>query len=216
MEFFRKNLLNNFIARNLKKPFMRDWEIELMKHLLSLKNPKKIFECGAGYGTLYFSGLLSSSVDWTSIEHDSSWFNIISFYNTKKNVKINLVPANNRKWSDSHGEGSYEDLIDYIEYPGKKKIFDMIIIDGRNRISCMKKVSEILRDKGVVVLQDANRARYHSYFERLGHYVFFRTSDENAGGLLIASKDKKFIDKLMAKNDLIESLKSSEMSIIQK
>ena len=177
---------------------MRDWEIDLIKSLLLARKPAKVLEWGSGYGTLYFSGLLGPDVHWTAIEHDKSWHNIISYHNVRKNVSIELVEANNENWSDPAGDGSYEDLIDYISFPKAKKTYDFIIIDGRGRLACLKKAKSLIKENGIIVLHDANREHYHEAFKDFSNYILFTSQDYDSGGVWIGGSNKLNLDK---KND---------------
>ena len=53
-------------------------------------------------------------------------------------MNIKYIPPNNYPWSDNNNDGSYEDLIDYIEFPDNHTPYDFILIDGRARLECIK------------------------------------------------------------------------------
>lgn len=102
-----------------------------------------IFEFGSGNSTLYYSKHVAS-VD--SVENDLFWFNKIK----------NEMPANANLF--------YQELVnggDYSKYSlqtGKK--YDMIVVDGRDRVNCCKESVNALKPTGVIILDDSERAEY--------------------------------------------------------
>lgn len=103
----------------------------------------KIFEYGSGFSTLWWSRRVASVV---SCEHDIEWYNKMR----------NLMPVNVR----------YDHIP--LEYGGEysKKIseytaeFDIIIIDGRDRVNCVKNCIFALKNDGIIILDNAERKEY--------------------------------------------------------
>ena len=115
----------------------------------------------------------------------------IKSLNKDYRVKIYLIQPNKYPWSDEYGDGDYSDLRDYVEYPTKLGEFDFILIDGRARKYCLMKAYELLSDKGIVVLHDANRTYYHEPFRLFNHSLLFTDYREGWGGVWIGSKKLK-------------------------
>ena len=103
-------------------------------------------------------------------------------------IKIKFVPPNRFPWTDDNNDGSYSDLMDYIEYPKDAAPFDFILIDGRSRIACLERAIEWISDKGVVVLHDSNREFYHSALVNFPNQVFFQIEGQRDRGLWLGSK----------------------------
>ena len=102
-----------------------------------------IFEYGSGNSTLWYAKRVNSVI---SIEHDKKWFEKLK-NNIPKNVTI-----------------YYKKLIYGGEYAKFPKIlerkFDLVIVDGRDRVNCIKYSLDVLKSKGVIVLDDSERVIY--------------------------------------------------------
>ncbi len=102
-----------------------------------------IFEYGSGNSSLWYSKRVNSV---TSIEHNKQWFEQIR-KKMSKNININ-----------------YQELIyggDYSNYSNKiDKKFDIIIVDGRDRVNCIYNAVNSIRKDGVIVLDDSERIAY--------------------------------------------------------
>lgn len=102
-----------------------------------------VFEFGSGNSTLWFAKKAKHVV---SIEHDNK------FYQIKKNeiqlldnVKYELIALN---------EGYSDKILDF------DNVFDIIVIDGRERIACAKKCLKALKNDGVVIWDNSDRIEY--------------------------------------------------------
>ncbi len=109
-----------------------------------------IFEYGSGYSTLYFSKLVNRI---KSIEYNSEWFDR---FNTKfhmiSNIELLYVPLGQ----------NYTTAIQDFTQIGKK--YEMIIIDGRKRVDCLKNAIKYLTPDGILLLDDSNREKYKEVF----------------------------------------------------
>src|SRR5271165_1734417 len=107
-------------------------------------NPKhKIFEFGSGNSTFFYAKYAERVV---SVEHDKAWYDKI----------INSKPEN--------AELIYCELEtnrDYCRMPVTlEEKFDIIIIDGRDRVNCCNQSVNAVSDNGVIVLDDSERDFY--------------------------------------------------------
>ena len=153
---------------------MKNREILIIEELLKNLQPKQCLEWGSGYSTIYFTKFLPTDSNWLAIEHASEWAKRINSLNKNSRIKIKFVPPNRFPWTDDNNDGSYSDLMDYIEYPKDAAPFDFILIDGRSRIACLERAIEWISDKGVVVLHDSNREFYHPALVNFPNQVFFK------------------------------------------
>lgn len=122
-----------------------------MENLLQRKDKIKVLEWGSGYSTNYFTRLLDAvgvEYEWTSMEHDPGWYNHVKKL-CGDNPRIRLILAQ-------------KDSKEYLEPKGK---YDLIYVDGRNRVKCLEYAKNIIKKGGVVLLHDAERERYHKAFE---------------------------------------------------
>jgi glycosyltransferase involved in cell wall biosynthesis len=120
-------------------------------HRLFIENTLKeyrhvdVLEWGAGHSTRYFPEFLQKhgiTYTWTSYEHHEGWFNEVAGWKIK-------------------GVGLYlagKDTEGYLKPTGK---YDVIYVDGRNRVKCLQHAKTLLKPDGVVILHDAERTRYH-------------------------------------------------------
>lgn len=108
-----------------------------------LSRVTNIFEYGSGNSTLYYSNFVESVV---GVEHDKGWFEEIK----------SLMPKNvNLFYCDLDTGGEY---CKFSSSLGNK--FDVIIVDGRDRVNCIKESWVNLSDGGVMVLDDSERDKY--------------------------------------------------------
>ncbi|GGH17641.1 FkbM family methyltransferase [Mucilaginibacter phyllosphaerae] len=162
LSFNKKGYLNDigwFKAFDTKSPVDQDgnpipWVtysfIDFVKTRLSKEHT--VFEFGSGNSTYFYAKYASLVM---SVEHDKEWFD-----------KIEKSPA-----KPKNSELIYSELIrdgDYCRMPVKLgKKFDIIIVDGRDRVNCCKQGIEALTTNGVMVLDDSERDVYKEGVEFL-------------------------------------------------
>ncbi len=103
-----------------------------------------IFEYGSGNSTLFYAKNVRKVV---SVEHDEAWF--------KKIVKEKAENAE-MIFCKLDTDGDYSKKASSL--PEK---FDIVIVDGRDRVNCCKYGINALTEKGVIVLDDSERESYH-------------------------------------------------------
>ena len=108
-----------------------------------LSKDLEILEFGAGNSTLFFAQRVKTVV---SIEHNEKWYKKISQL-SPQNVKIILE-------SNLHNYSKKASVLN--------KKFDVIIIDGEKRNSCIINSVALLSESGVIVLDDSEREEYRS------------------------------------------------------
>ena len=172
------------------RPMMQYKEIIIIEEILKNMRPSLCLEWGAGYSTIYFSQHLYEDAKWIAVEHDKNWYiKIKELTHQNKHISLFYVPPNNYQWLDINKDGSFSDFKDYITFPKKiNSKFDFILVDGRARKYCLIFALDLLNDKGVIVLHDANREYYHDPFKHYSNHVMFLDFRKNSGGLWIGSK----------------------------
>lgn len=108
-----------------------------------LKNDFHLFEFGSGYSTSFYAGLVRTV---TSIEYDESWLAVVK---KSKPENVELIYKKN----DIDGE-----YCRAIKSTGRK--YDVVVVDGRDRVNCIKQSIEALSDRGVILFDDSQRERY--------------------------------------------------------
>jgi len=103
----------------------------------------ELFEYGSGYSTIYYSQRVRSV---TSIEYDQQWL-----------AKMhNRLPENaNVYFVEKDVDGEYCRAIKHFS-----QLFDVVVIDGRDRVNCVKHAIDKLSDEGIIILDDSHRAEY--------------------------------------------------------
>ncbi|SEQ84810.1 class I SAM-dependent methyltransferase [Pedobacter rhizosphaerae] len=108
-----------------------------------INKEQDIFEYGSGSSTIFYAERAKSV---TSVEHDKGWFDRVK----------NTSPGN--------AEMIFCQLEKDGEYAQKAKLlnrkFDIIIVDGRDRVNCCKHSIDALSSHGVLVLDDSEREVY--------------------------------------------------------
>lgn len=108
-----------------------------------IKKQHTVFEFGSGNSTFFYARYAGIVV---SVEHDKEWYDKI----------VKEKPENS--------EVIFCELVrggDYCHMPMKlEEKFDVIIVDGRDRVNCCKQAADALSASGVVVLDDSEREFY--------------------------------------------------------
>jgi len=108
-----------------------------------LRKQLTVFEFGSGNSTFFYAKYAGLVV---SVEHDKEWFEKI----------VKSKPENSEMIFCELVKGG-----DYCLMPGKlEEKFDIIIVDGRDRVNCCKQAVNALSANGVVVLDDSERDKY--------------------------------------------------------
>lgn len=115
-----------------------------------LKKDMTIFEYGSGNSTLWFAGKVNNLY---SVEHDSVWYNNISKL-VPNNVIYKYIPL-------EYG-GLY-----CKEIAKHNNKFDVVIIDGRDRVNCCKNAVIALKENGIIIWDDTYRDYYSEGYQFL-------------------------------------------------
>lgn len=130
--------------------------------LSELNKTQNVLEYGSGVSTSEIAGKVNLMV---SMEHQKEWYD--------KN--INNVPSNctlllrgpNLPYIEGGHCGTYEEFKDYIEAPLEYKPFDIILIDGRARVSCAS-ICKLLGHKDTLIfIHDFERPEYQEVLKYL-------------------------------------------------
>lgn len=123
--------------------------------LNELSPTKKVLEYGSGESTIEIANKCEYIV---SVEHQKQWYDILC--NKKpENCELLFYPPNLPYIEGSHC-GTYEEFKDYIESPIKYGPYDIILIDGRARVSCSSICYKLTNENGVIFIHDFHRQEY--------------------------------------------------------
>jgi hypothetical protein len=101
-----------------------------------------VFEYGCGASTLWWARRVARVV---SVEHDAEWARKVAG-EAPAHVEITHAPL---------GDG-------YRAAPAARAPFDVVVIDGRDRVACVPHAIAALSSEGVVVFDNSNRPEYAS------------------------------------------------------
>lgn len=107
-----------------------------------------VFEYGGGGSTLWL-GARAARV--TTVEHDQQWYDAL----TRATANLDNVTVLLRSL-DSVGDPSYASAIDDYD----DSCFDIVIVDGRERVECVRRAMSKVVPGGVLVLDDSERPKY--------------------------------------------------------
>ena len=173
---------NNDVYKNAI-PWITFWTIDYLEEFLNKK--MSVFEYGGGGSTLFFASRVAELV---TVEHNQEWFSGLTI-EMKKNTTVqwtsNMIQpelvkeTSNLKidrpedyFSDDenfklHTFKEYASRID--EYPDEH--FDIVLVDGRARPSCMLHSLRKVKKNGLLILDNADRTYYLTYFKgKLDNY----------------------------------------------
>ncbi len=139
-----------------KEPWFTETANKHLAELLETRKKWDIFEFGSGASTLWFAKHKNVS-KLVSVEHDHNWH--LTIFNKLKSEKqhcqfIDCILA----------DQPYNEV---INSNGK---FDLIIVDGRNRVKCIKSAISHLSEGGVLVLDNSEREYYSEGIELLKEF----------------------------------------------
>jgi len=108
-----------------------------------LNDSLSLFEYGSGYSTMFYAQRVS---DVVSVEYDQAWF---------EKVQETLPPNVDLVYQAEDRDGDYCRVIGTTG-----KTFDVIVVDGRDRVNCVKQSIAALSPRGVLLLDDSQRDNY--------------------------------------------------------
>jgi hypothetical protein len=110
----------------------------------------QVFEYGSGYSTYFYAERAKAVV---SLECDRAWFDRIG----------PTLPSNvTLLFKDADTDGEYCRAIHSVGRP-----FDVVIVDGQDRVNCLKQAAIALTERGVILLDDSQREAYEEGLQHL-------------------------------------------------
>jgi len=155
-----------------KQPWLVFPVIKILDNVM--KEDWRIFEWGSGGSTLFFA---SRAKEVVSVEHNRDWFEAVgkelerlAFTNVKyellepeqcKNYDRRRISDPSAFFSDDDDSAGY----DYEKYAKAitkypDNFFDLIVIDGRARPSCMFQSLKKVKKNGIILLDQSERPHY--------------------------------------------------------
>jgi len=159
-----------------KMPWLCFGAIDFIKQIV--KKDFVVFEYGSGGSTLFWSQRVNKVI---SIEHDKEWYEKMATEFQKlgiNNVDYKLMAAENDDEFTTKSIGNPKHYIsDDIMFKGKKfesytkqidsfpdSYFDVIVVDGRARPSCILHAQNKLKKGGYLIIDNTERGYYTEVF----------------------------------------------------
>lgn len=127
------------------KPWLTDGAIEFLEGFLS-GHDKRVLEFGVGQSTLWLGRRAKELV---SVENKKKWVNRIRAEDPKLDIRLHSRP--------------YHSICEDFDAHS----FDLVLVDGRERLLCCEKARPLLRRGGVLMLDNAERDEYTGVLELL-------------------------------------------------
>jgi precorrin-6B methylase 2 len=116
-------------------PFIHFIEERISKEMI-------VFEYGSGSSTEWYSQKVAYVY---SVEHDEEW---------QKNVSQKNIPNAEIVYQNNLTDAYHQQVLNYDFN------FDIVIVDGRNRVKCLIEATKKIKDTGVIVLDNSERENY--------------------------------------------------------
>ncbi len=153
-------------------PWMPFLVIQHLNHVL--KPTDRVLEFGSGGSTLFLARRVSTVV---TIEHDPQWGALVQAALKRHNltqVDFRVVPPEaGHNPAATSAVAAYQGM-NFTRYLQQiqdfaDESFDVVIIDGRVRNQCVEAALPKLKPGGLLVLDNADRAKYAPSLQRLQH-----------------------------------------------
>lgn len=136
-------------------PFVTYPAIEFLKR--RVRREMWVFEFGCGASTLWWSARVARVV---ACEHNREWYDRIS---AKAGENVEIL------YQELDGQDSYARRIEPYG-----SCFDVVVIDGRQRVSCARRCLGALKPEGVILWDNSDREKYTPGYEFLHENGFRR------------------------------------------
>jgi predicted O-methyltransferase YrrM len=135
-------------------PWITDGANDFLLDKMKSGEIKSVLEFGSGASTIFISEYVDRIV---SIEHDEGWYNTIKEIKEDRNLnslECRLEPRPYHKVCE--------------EYKNDK--FDLVLIDGRDRVLCCKSSANLVRAGGYMMLDNDERSQYKEVHDILSKW----------------------------------------------
>jgi len=133
-----------------------------------IKKHFSVFEYGSGHSTIWFSKRAANII---SVEHDLRWFNRMKEkFSGYSNITYKYHPIE----ADAYAN-------EILQYSGA---FDVIVIDGRERVKCSLNSLKALKKDGIIIWDNSERLEYQEGYEFLMNNGFRRLDFRGLGPIM--------------------------------
>lgn len=112
-----------------------------------LRKDHHMFEYGCGFSTSFYAKRVAGI---TAVEHSEAWAALVK----------ETLPDNARlRLRGEDVDGGYASAVEEEGAP-----YDIVMIDGKDRLNCLRRSLKCLTEAGVVILDDSQRSFYREAF----------------------------------------------------
>ena len=164
--------------------YMDEVEFSQLLAIVESVGPRILIEWGSGGSTRALLERVPSIERYISIEHHGGWVENVAKHVDDARLELHHVapdiempPQDASRdqiiaW-DKRCEDEASAMATYVGFPRTQNVTpDLVLVDGRARVHCIREGFELLRPGGVLVLHDAQREAYHGALKACGHAVF--------------------------------------------
>ena len=136
--------MSNYIKIKLRDvPWFVDNAVDFIKKEIDDGNVKSVLEFGSGASTIWFADRVDIIV---SVEHSKQWYDsILEILKDKTNVDYRL-------------RGDHYQSVCKEKLP--VELFDLIVVDGRDRVACGIDSGKLLKPGGFLVLDNSEKEEF--------------------------------------------------------
>lgn len=124
----------------------------------------KVFEYGCGNSTLWWANRVSQVI---SYEHDWNWY---------EKLKKQIPPNVELYQAELEYGGNYSKKVTIYQNE-----FDIVVIDGRDRVNCVKNCLAALKESGVIIWDNTDRDCYQEGYLFLQEHGYRKLDFEGMG-----------------------------------
>jgi predicted O-methyltransferase YrrM len=121
-----------------------------------------VFEFGAGSSTLWYGQRVAKVI---AVEHDPAWFSRLANV-APANVELELcqpAPEEVEKLEPGSAVSAYVGVIKRY----RARFFDVVVVDGMERLTCVRSALPHLKDDGLLILDNSDRPDYRPAIDYL-------------------------------------------------
>ncbi len=189
---WKKSLQPGKNAIEDEQPWITFPAIDFLKEYLNTNS--RVFEYGGGGSTLFF---INRAKEVVTIEHHPEWYQKLQDKIRRKNASnwtVKLIPPESKEKdlqldpsNPGHyytNEEPYSDCIfkSYVTYVDRypDNYFDLIMIDGRSRPSCILHSMPKIKPDGILIVDNSNRKNYFTGVQQKLETDFQLIADQKA------------------------------------
>lgn len=135
-----------------------------------LPQSARVFEYGGGGSSLW---LADRGAVLTVVEHDPTWIDHLREVLPPSVELLTVGKSGRGRISSSVDPGFFDDYVAAVD-TYRDEVFDLVIVDGRARVDCVKRAMPKVRRGGLLLLDDSDRARYQEARDVLGDWPRYR------------------------------------------